>query len=962
MAVPAKPAGPYTLNANNALSAGAYVFPMTQAVTDESTAPAAVGLTNADAYYAVKGAVSLVTDSYGTGLQKPGGSPDNYIELSLPSVPRAYASAIPFTKVFVVKSTTTNLILYSSAIRNSGDFNYENNAQLILMGGGQIVLNSSNTKNVITTGMATPIAADEVVAVGMSWDGTTCRVSLNGTTVGSVANATSFSRTNIVGLGSGAQGDTQDGGTFYWHTHWSRALTEAELNSVTANPYQVVGSSEGQNFPPAFVSASTNSTGTQVLLNFNEDLATGGDITSTIAVSGRTVSSAVINGAIPTQIVATISPALTFGQSATATYTKPASGTVGIQDTAGAMTASFGPVAITNTVPDPSKPSLPGYKVLVFGDNAGDDFSTEAALQTYINGLDVIALGMPVMIYSRKRMVLTGRSIGPAASNDTLFVSMRPYPASRFSDIEADGAAVQYGAQGAEIAFESGEGGFRMGMDVQGFRVWIAPEASSAYQCLHFRRNGWGQTGTVLRFKHNRLLCESASPAIGSGEYGSDVDVTDNIFILNAANSATFWKATAGGTFHRNTWIRLGAAAGYPALQDPTAFDNNIFAGCGSAPVNNAVGANNYSDTSTGNAAITYVAGGVFTSSTNYRPKAGTAIIGGASASAISTPDNNMDNRGSSPDAGAVQLTPSTPLPQGTITRQEVDGASLIIEFSYTGTADSGLVSITPSGNGGAAQGPLVVTLNTVAQTGSIRIQNIVPGDYLGPTVTLTNGGGSAVATGATPFQINGASGLIYDPAVTAAATSLVWVQKPDSAIVGQTSSEFRVGLNGTFQGTVTVSISDGGASGALNPSVINIIDGASAGFVYTPSVAGSPSLTLTNTAGLGNPPPAALTVSQPSVPATRSIALPLTTDGTTPVAGMTGLKYAWFDQVTPDAFTAPLLKGNNGVISEGVFNLELAGTTLAADQTGCLLLTTSNGDPLQDPAALVFFGPVKVQ
>jgi hypothetical protein len=94
---------------------------------------------------------------------------------------------------------------------------------------------------------------------------------------------------------------------------------------------------------------------------------------------------------------------------------------------------------------------------------------------------------------------------------------------------------------------------------------------------------------------------------------------------------------------------------------------------------------------------------------------------------------------------------------------------------------------------------------------------------------------------------------------------------------------------------------------------------------------------------------------------APRAISLPLTVDGVTPVPDMTGLQYAWFDQALPTNFTAPTVKGTNGSIVGGVFNLSLPGSALPSGGVGCLVLTNSNGSPTQSPPALVFFGPVTV-
>lgn len=86
-----------------------------------------------------------------------------------------------------------------------------------------------------------------------------------------------------------------------------------------------------------------------------------------------------------------------------------------------------------------------------------------------------------------------------------------------------------------------------------------------------------------------------------------------------------------------------------------------------------------------------------------------------------------------------------------------------------------------------------------------------------------------------------------------------------------------------------------------------------------------------------------------------------LTSDGTTPRASLSALKWAWFDQVTPDLFTAvPTDKGSAGTTNgSGVFDVILTGTAKAAGGVGFLIITDSDGTPGQTPSAKAFAGPV---
>lgn len=91
-----------------------------------------------------------------------------------------------------------------------------------------------------------------------------------------------------------------------------------------------------------------------------------------------------------------------------------------------------------------------------------------------------------------------------------------------------------------------------------------------------------------------------------------------------------------------------------------------------------------------------------------------------------------------------------------------------------------------------------------------------------------------------------------------------------------------------------------------------------------------------------------------------RSATLTLTTNGTTAAASLTGLRWAWFDQTTPDALLAPTDKGTGeSTDAAGLLVIPLANTTKAAGQVGWLIVTNSDGNPATNHS--VFAGPVTV-
>lgn len=93
-----------------------------------------------------------------------------------------------------------------------------------------------------------------------------------------------------------------------------------------------------------------------------------------------------------------------------------------------------------------------------------------------------------------------------------------------------------------------------------------------------------------------------------------------------------------------------------------------------------------------------------------------------------------------------------------------------------------------------------------------------------------------------------------------------------------------------------------------------------------------------------------------------RTATITLTSDGTTPRASLSSLKWAWFDQVTPDLFVAPTDKGAvESTDASGVLVLSLPNSALSIGAVGWLTITDSDGTTSQSPSAKAFSGPVTV-
>lgn len=74
------------------------------------------------------------------------------------------------------------------------------------------------------------------------------------------------------------------------------------------------------------------------------------------------------------------------------------------------------------------------------------------------------------------------------------------------------------------------------------------------------------------------------------------------------------------------------------------------------------------------------------------------------------------------------------------------------------------------------------------------------------------------------------------------------------------------------------------------------------------------------------------------------AVKLVLTERSGTRRQNLTGLKYAWFDEIAPNSFSAPTDTGTTETTdAEGVIEITLTGTSLVAGQYGCLAVSTSD-------------------
>jgi hypothetical protein len=79
--------------------------------------------------------------------------------------------------------------------------------------------------------------------------------------------------------------------------------------------------------------------------------------------------------------------------------------------------------------------------------------------------------------------------------------------------------------------------------------------------------------------------------------------------------------------------------------------------------------------------------------------------------------------------------------------------------------------------------------------------------------------------------------------------------------------------------------------------------------------------------------------------------------------SSLSGLKWAWFDEVTPDLLGPPTDQGSAELTDgSGVLTIDLPRSSKTLGQVGWLVVTNSDGTPTQNPSHRAFSGPVAVQ
>lgn len=159
-----------------------------------------------------------------------------------------------------------------------------------------------------------------------------------------------------------------------------------------------------------------------------------------------------------------------------------------------------------------------------------------------------------------------------------------------------------------------------------------------------------------------------------------------------------------------------------------------------------------------------------------------------------------------------------------------------------------------------------------------------------------------------------------------------------------------------------------GGVAGTIGSATQLVNMGAYQGSVLSGAALGAtPASIATTTAALTSQitlsaAPAASAYATSAINTARTVTITLVNAVGALLPSLTGLKWALFDQATPDILVAPSSKGTGASTNgAGVLQLIIPTTSLAVNGTGWLIVSDSDGTTTQSPASKAFSAPVIV-
>lgn len=502
----------------------------------------------------------------------------------------------------------------------------------------------------------------------------------------------------------------------------------------------------------------------------------------------------------------------------------------------------------------------------------GVDFTTDAQLSNFIYNTNCITSDSLITVLMASDYN-PANTYGSGGASKTQRVILRPMPGMGVNDLNRV-APFNQANSGVGIIYNKTNGSANlMGVSIIGMRVVITGTGA------------WTAIVTNGEFAYNRLY-DTSTTAQGddaSIKFNATyiTDVHDNLSVVGGvAGKSIFCDPGVTVAYRRNTYAAIGAALGGTiAVRSTYAIGNTcineVMIGMGPQCMIQMAATNCYSNTTPTSGVIngitvnTAVGGLVVNEANDFRPAAGGMLIGTATAEADTTLDILGNNRGSDPDIGSWELSPVVALakPNATVTSVDMDGRQVTVHFTFTSTAQSGVVNMVPSGAPNGAVGVSKPAVLGNDNTGYAVFPLASPGNYVTPTVVLTNQSGDGTTAGNTPY--------------TVAAPPV-----PTVTILTQTKKGRSISFTGTYTGAYpnepisgTYSIAAAGTpNGAVSKGPVSITlnpNGTCSGSIMNLNYGeyANSTVTVTNISGTGTATGGAVSIVSPA----RAIGVKLT-------------------------------------------------------------------------------------
>ncbi len=409
----------------------------------------------------------------------------------------------------------------------------------------------------------------------------------------------------------------------------------------------------------------------------------------------------------------------------------------------------------------------------------GKQFPTLDDFLGFLQGKDLISESANIFVDVYENQTRSAYGSLYVKCNVDYQVYFKPAVGTGYNEVNAPDRPFHYPTTGIELLFTNFLQ-FSQGVNFSGFRIRFTNDGKLAF--------GTGyDNGGVAKFINNVVMNEVAASCVDSGNYGCSTDFNNNVFLRKLGSGISLIIGDGSGTIIGNTFVGYGVAQGSGGLSIGAygghgIIRDNAFVDCGPIPIvinggnlmSNATNqipnyGNNYSNVAAGSATTVMLQGliidtvkpFVVSTTTDVRPALNGGLSGHGDVYVVSKNDNVGSNRGTSPDIGALQRVPATPLTVITVTNQVFNGQTLVYSFSVVNSCLSATLILPAIGAGAVTVGPVPITLGTGPNIGTatVSIDGLVPGNYGIPQILATNQGGVTTGFGGASFTIIGIIG-----------------------------------------------------------------------------------------------------------------------------------------------------------------------------------------------------------